>query len=483
MSVLLLERAARIPVEDPSRAYILIFFLRAQRVLATLPTLLRALANRAVNLHSARIVRVAANGKLAVAPLLPPGSSQSECPPLAATRTATVQALREGVAMCPRVDARYGVEVRDVRPDCNGTVELLVAAVDAADGEHWTVRSHLVVAADGRASAVVAALRANVGARWRSTRGFVDRVWRIASSRLLQKSILLSMDVASLAGEHARIVNETMPDFFVLVPTEGRAMRRTFRIGIFSAVMTEVERRGGLIGSIIRPPHHAVWRLRDVEEGYKLFEENFPGMPVRSIVTAESMQRFVTAVPKRFGDVRQTASLAARAVADDGRENAGVVVLGDAAHSFPPDLGQGVNSGVEDAGVLAAVVDAAGRDATGAEVAADYERMREGDADGLSFAARNGLPFQYQQNRLRGTVDLVNVVLRQKLSSLWPRIFYPAVVSVAMETAMRYGEIARRARVTTRRMWYCALVLAVLVVLLSKGTAVVVELLWRSMRA
>jgi 2-polyprenyl-6-methoxyphenol hydroxylase-like FAD-dependent oxidoreductase len=59
-----------------------------------------------------------------------------------------------------------------------------------------------------------------------------------------------------------------------------------------------------------------------------------------------------------------------------------VVLVGDAAHSFPPDLGQGVNSALEDVVVLGGALEAAGDDPAAA--ANLYQERRLQDASALA---------------------------------------------------------------------------------------------------
>lgn len=60
----------------------------------------------------------------------------------------------------------------------------------------------------------------------------------------------------------------------------------------------------------------------------------------------------------------------------------GVVLLGDSAHCFPPDVAQGLNSGLEDVATFAAALEEAGDDVPAAlEV---YERRRQPDTQALA---------------------------------------------------------------------------------------------------
>lgn len=81
-------------------------------------------------------------------------------------------------------------------------------------------------------------------------------------------------------------------------------------------------------------------------------------MRVREYVTRESMELFVRGQESKYSDVQCLLSIAAR-VGGAKTWSGGLLVLGDAAHSFLSVLGLGLNSALMDVGVLARVLDEA----------------------------------------------------------------------------------------------------------------------------
>lgn len=57
----------------------------------------------------------------------------------------------------------------------------------------------------------------------------------------------------------------------------------------------------------------------------------------------------------------------------------GLITMGDAAHCFPPNLGLGVSSALEDVSILMSIIDNANVDIGVAEIAKRYEAMRDED--------------------------------------------------------------------------------------------------------
>jgi hypothetical protein len=71
------------------------------------------------------------------------------------------------------------------------------------------------------------------------------------------------------------------------------------------------------------------------------------------------------------------------------------VLLGDAAHGFPPDLGLGVNSALEDVRLLGQEMNASNDNIAAAT--ARYERSRLPDSRALVRMVKNIFPYQYNQ--------------------------------------------------------------------------------------
>lgn len=100
-----------------------------------------------------------------------------------------------------------------------------------------------------------------------------------------------------------------------------------------------------------------MWGVTDGEEMFKVFEQAFPQAPWRQLVPPEVMAKFAASRGGQFPAPQYSNGLATALVGDSssgpsgaksgsgssagggGLTGSGVVLIGDSAHCFPPDLG------------------------------------------------------------------------------------------------------------------------------------------------
>jgi kynurenine 3-monooxygenase len=192
-----------------------------------------------------------------------------------------------------------------------------------------------------------------------------------------------------------------------LVWTESRAAytlpgapaprRRRLRLGLLPSRDGTIPRTA----NIIRPPTHEIWKVRSAEELRRYLSETFPQVvDIDRFVDEGEAAGFVAATPGVFPACSFVPTLSRVA------GGTGVALLGDAAHAFPPDVGQGVNAALEDVSSLVDALDGAGALeppalADGrtlahaiAEAMEDYNAKRAPAAEALARIVRIAFPFQ-----------------------------------------------------------------------------------------
>ena len=231
--------------------------------------------------------------------------------------------------------------------------------------------------------------------------------------------------------------------------------------------------------NVIAYEGHDVWsHLQNEEHATAYLEKMFPQIDWSTALPEGELARFVASKGGRF-----PAPQMPRNLAWTGRDDA-ALLIGDAAHAFPPDLGQGVNSALEDALVLDDAFEEAMRktdngdaSAIARDAAKRYATKREPDARALVHLVAHGYPWQYAQPgfvaQLRAKLWALNFLLRSALNKVLPAVFGPACfLDVQLNTDKAYRTIWRRAQATTARIvaLFAALV-AWVAWALSKGVA------------
>ena len=161
-------------------------------------------------------------------------------------------------------------------------------------------------------------------------------------------------------------------------------------------------------------------------------------------------------------------------LSDDGAT--AVVLVGDAAHAFPPDIGQGVNAALasvmhlaraldeaeatQESSVASSSTSSAGATSTPprrllAKALPAFGKACAPEAEAVARIAQIGFPYQYpltrEKNPLARPMWFANFLLRTfVLSRVAPGLFAPAAIVLVQRSHLTYREVWQQAQRTTR---------------------------------
>ncbi|KAG5185652.1 hypothetical protein JKP88DRAFT_262624 [Tribonema minus] len=365
----------------------------------------------------------------------------------------------------------YGATCVDIQRDPGQPAAPFTALIEKGErvGGGWQPPEHiaarLIVGADGVKSLVRGKM-----AEWDKETGGSGHGFDMQKSK--SGSTGLKYKVMSIPPGFKLAHNSTDDDVaraeMSYVATSITKGKNALRLGI----LPTADRFSRRTANIITWPSHEVWTKKTGPELFAYLQASFPQLPLSEWLTPEGCQEWVDGEGGAFPPPQHCERLQwVDPSAGDDATSGGAVLVGDAIHCFPPDLGQGVNAALEDVAVLSECLDKCD-DQIGSALRS-YQQQRAPDAKAITRIMVLGYPWQYKQAPLREKLAFVNMAFRAVLSKKFPKFFDPQVSSL-VGRELRYSEVLRRANRTSRNIALCFAAIAATMVTIARVAARVI---------
>jgi len=266
-----------------------------------------------------------------------------------------------------------------------------------------------------------------------------------------------------------------LPPQFPLSDKEGDVAESTMAYGIRSAFKDR--KKSFSLGSlplkdpnqprtanIIRYPDHYIWQLESKEELEKFFKQAFPQLPLDQIISSEEIARFISSQGGQFPTPQYCSGLYQIFGQPENNQGTAVILLGDAAHCFPPDIGQGVNAALEDSYIFHKILEETNDNLS--QALPRYQKQREPNIKALIRLVQISYPWQYNQAPVWKKLWGINFFIRLVLNRIFPFFFDPHSFLLIQNHELSYSEILEKSNRTTRRLFFLAGLVIVILFLL-----------------
>ncbi|MEL7188927.1 MAG: NAD(P)/FAD-dependent oxidoreductase [Pseudomonadota bacterium] len=219
---------------------------------------------------------------------------------------------------------------------------------------------------------------------------------------------------------------------------------------VFPSAFTDFKRMGSLFAfpvagqnqprslNIIREKDHHIWTIEDAESLLEFLEQSYPQLDIRSLVPLSEAEDFVSLRPGQFPEPQYAANISVDL--GQGEKQTKLLLIGDAAHAFPPDLGLGVNSALEDLELLAQEIETSDN---WREAADTYAVKRLPESKALVRLVQTVFPEQYSTRKWATRKWTLKFVVQRVLNMIVPFFVDKHAFLLTQNPDLPYTEIER----------------------------------------
>uniref|UniRef100_A0A7S3Q829 FAD-binding domain-containing protein n=1 Tax=Chaetoceros debilis TaxID=122233 RepID=A0A7S3Q829_9STRA len=360
-----------------------------------------------------------------------------------------VNLLQEGIkehnnlndANCGKIEIHSGFTCEAVSPNDDSSINVRLKDEKGRDQD---VSGQLIVGADGVNSQVRECLKngSSLFGEWKNfkSKKFAVKKWVSPSVGLKLKALQLpsGFSIEDSDGSPISLQNSCIASIRSIKANDINSIK----IGCLP-MTDDVTIRPG---NVITRPNHKFWTINSGKEMKEYVLENLKRMPF-DMISDEEWDRFAKAKGTSFPYCQYSPGL--QASPENG--NCGIVLLGDSAHSFPPDIGQGINAGLSDVVQFDKTLRSTEGN-LGTKLRA-YERIQGPETKALIRIARFGYPYQYDLPepifQLRKKLWIANAATRMLLNKLSFGAIPKCMIMSVADHEVSYRKVARNADLTT----------------------------------
>ena len=337
-----------------------------------------------------------------------------------------------------RIKVLYSHAVRGVeRPDNDGKCSVLV---EGPGGEQRSFTPDLLLACDGLSSVI----RRSAQADRDVPDGYFDMIVHPSPSAQLKYKVLNLPPVFTACGGDVPVDNHKLAYVFL---SRHKDPRRACSLFAFPVANPEHPRSVNMI----REQDHVLWTIEDAEELLVFLEDAFPQLAIRDLVPREEAEDYVRLEAGQFPEPQHARNIHARLGDTE------LLLVGDSAHAFPPDLGMGVNSALNDLEVLAQHLESGDALPTALE---RYAKAQQPEIEALVRLVQTVFPEQYATRKWALRRWMLGFAVRGALNKIMPGLFDKHAFILGQDATISFTELERRKLRTDRRVKNVGIALA-----------------------
>jgi len=457
-----------------SKAYFYNLNERGQTLTKLFPNLQRSIEEKGVGISKFEIVLVPADPEQLYTGI-PTSRPQTEEERVKFGRSYWIprhtfmQCLLDEVKHDANIEILFDAKCGAINVDGEGQGDVTVQIGKSGDGT--VLNANLVVGADGFRSTVREQLYTNPDrfAKWSNynRNNFRLRQYNTPATGLRIKTLQINTNFSIPVGGPNTISNNSCTPSSLQSLYAIQSVNRGTSDQISISLLPVKDHSSVRPAAFCSLSNHDIWKIHTGEEMKAWFQKAFPRFDFESttrngnaLVHEEEWDFFA----KSQGTVFPLCQYCPGAVAFDDTRDVGILLVGDALHAFPPDIGQGVNAALRDVAVLDKClqiqeendnIQQKPKSSPLAETLHNFQKQRKGETKALIKLARFGAPFQYKQSSRSLTIQrylwTMNILIRVLMNKFigTPK---PACM-LMMDPSLSFQTIMKRCDCLTACLW------------------------------